>query len=146
MSKNLRDIIAPYFLRRSKMDVIQRSTDGSAPQWVLFIVAVVESNNFSTKLRCESKWSCSSVPFIVDTIFRTTPCLCWKKCLKNFNLCFCSVLLIFTIWGWRCSRVVKLTAIRPQGPGFKPARAEIWKENFCFRCTPAVVKGSGEAN
>lgn len=54
MSKNLRDIIGPYFLRRSKTDVIQRDVtkDGSAPPSVLLIILVVEFKSYNIELRC----------------------------------------------------------------------------------------------
>ena len=60
------------------------------------------------------------------------------------------ILLSKNYWGCRHSRVVTFTAIRLQGPGFKPRPGQKFEnENFCFRRIPAVVKQlpmQGEAN
>jgi len=45
------------------------------------------------------------------------------------------------LFGVRRSRVVTFTAIRLRGPGLKPRPGQKFEnENFCFNCTPAVVK------
>src|SRR6218665_2894575 len=52
-----------------------------------------------------------------------------------------SLVVLSDFWGCCCSRVVTFTAIRLQGPGFKPRPGQKFEnENLCFRRTPSVVK------
>src|SRR6218665_2235179 len=63
---------------------------------------------------------------------------------ERFSVCLCerlSLSLRLCDLGCHRSRVVKFTATRLRGPGFKPRPGQkIENENFCFKRTPAVVK------
>src|SRR6218665_3375486 len=63
---------------------------------------------------------------------------------ERFSVCLCerlSLSLRRCALGCRRSRVVKFTATRLRGPGFKPRPGQKFEnENFCFKRTPTVVK------
>src|SRR6218665_1123540 len=83
------------------------------------------------------KWDATCLSkSISSTLIFTNSRTSWELCLFTMQV----------LSGWRCSRLVTVTAIRLRCPGFKPRPGQKFEnENVCFRHTPAVVKACHRA-